>query len=81
MFLRVLYRLVILWCWFLEIVYNNANLAQKHLTCFSYEQADTTVDNEVYKFSLGKQPVKTEVVKAAPLPDKLDELLVKYVVL
>lgn len=62
--------------WNFEIVYNNPNLAQKHLTCFSYQQADLTVDNEVYKYSLGKQPVKPEPAKPTPQPDKLDELLV-----
>eukprot|EP00026_Physarum_polycephalum_P004056 Phypoly_transcript_04073.p1 GENE.Phypoly_transcript_04073~~Phypoly_transcript_04073.p1 ORF type:complete len:401 (+),score=81.70 Phypoly_transcript_04073:88-1290(+) len=64
--------------WNLDIVYNNDNLPQKHLTTFSEKQPDVVIDNETYKYNAGSALTETTpkgVEKPAPGPDKLDELL------
>lgn len=61
----------------IDIIYDNAKLPHKHLTAFTYEQADVVVDNDLYKYSVGKQAVKAERGNPTPQVDKLDELLTK----
>lgn len=62
-----------------EIIYNNENLPQKQPSGFATDHGEIVIDNEIFKYNSGTPSDDTNQVETiAPPPDKLDELLARW---